>query len=159
MLGDGMIRQLPQVTLDQREPAGVERRVVIDAHTIDIKEFLNRYAEPLPADPDGSFVLNPQSFALGVTRERIELPVRSKIAARVEGRSTLARLGLVVHMTAPTIQAGFRGRIVLEMYNFGNYPLRLQPGRLRICQLIFERVGRTPKGEIKTRHQGQRGVR
>ena len=110
-------------------------------------------------EPDGSFILHPHKFVLGSTREHIDLPRKSKIAARVEGRSTLARLGLVVHLTAPTIHAGFSGVIVLEMYNFGNYPLRLHPGRVAICQLIFEQLGRIPKGPVRTTYKGQKGVR
>ena len=100
----------------------------------------------------------PDKFVLGITREYVELPRRSKIAARVEGRSTLARLGLVVHLTAPTIHAGFSGNIVLEMYNLGKFKLILRPGRLAICQLIFERLGQAPTGAINTGFQNQSGV-
>jgi hypothetical protein len=92
--------------------------------TVDVKDLYRKYAKPLPRETDGSFKLSPHKFVLGITREYVELPRKSKIAARVEGRSTLARLGLVVHLTAPTIHSGFPGRIVLEMYNFGTYPLR-----------------------------------
>jgi dCTP deaminase len=99
----------------------------------------------MPLESDGSFVLKPNKFALGQTREYVELKKRSKIAARVEGRST----GLTIHMTAPTIHCGFPGRIVLEMYNFGAYPLRLRPN-MSICQLILERLGKVPEMEIQT---------
>lgn len=87
------------------------------------------------------------------------LPPQSRIAARVEGRSTLARLGLVVHLTAPVIHAGFSGIIALEMYHFGPHPLRLWPGKHPICQLIFERVGEEPEGGVRSVYQGQTGVR
>jgi dCTP deaminase len=115
--------------------------------------LLQAYAKPFTRDSGGSFVLPPGKFALGITHEWIELPRRSKIAARVEGRSTLARLGLAIHMTAPIIHAGFEGRIVLEMYNFGPYPLRLRPREFAVCQLIFERLGRVPRSKphIKVR--------
>jgi dCTP deaminase len=159
ILGDEIFELKTASELAQEEPKGVERPIVIDPLQIDLKNFLGRYAKPLPREPDGSFILHPQKFVLGITREYVELPRRSKIAARVEGRSTLARLGLVVHLTAPTIHAGFPGRIVLEMYNFGNYPLRLTPGKLAICQLIFERLGRIPGGPVRTKHAGQRSVR
>jgi dCTP deaminase len=76
----------------------------------------------------------------------------------VEGRSSYARLGLVVHMTAPTIHAGFRGHIVLEMMNFGPFPLRIDPGTTRICQLIFEELGSDPTIALKTVFQDQAGV-
>lgn len=63
-----------------------------------------------------------------MTKEFVEIPKGSKIAARVEGKSSLARTGLTIHMTAPTIHADFSGTIALEMYNFGVYPVRLRPG-------------------------------
>jgi dCTP deaminase len=139
------------------QPAGVEMSVVVDPSTVKIAELLQKYAVPMTQESDGSFVLKPNKFALGQTREYIELKKQSKIAGRVEGRSTLARLGLTIHMTAPTIHCGFPGRIVLEMYNFGAYPLRLRPN-MSICQLILERLGKVPEMEIQTTFKGQKGV-
>lgn len=115
------------------------------------------HMEPVPLDRDGSLVLNPREFVLGITRERIELPTDSRLAARVEGRSTLARLGLSVHITAPTIHAGFRGHITLEMANHGQLPLRLRPG-LNVCQLIVEQVFGTPGRQMMGAFQDQVGV-
>jgi hypothetical protein len=86
-------------------------------------------------DGTGAVVINPQEFLLGITHERVHLPSSSRLCARVEGRSTLARLGLGVHVTAPTIHAGWNGKIALEIAHHGNVPIRLAPG-LRICQLI-----------------------
>jgi dCTP deaminase len=159
VLGDEILELKTLQELQSEEPAGVERPPVVDVSKVDVRDLLRKYAKPLPKQADGSFVLPPQKFVLGITRESVELPRRSKIAARVEGRSTLARLGLVVHLTAPTIHAGFSGRIVLEMYNFGNYSLRLTPNKLAICQLIFERLGRIPKGPVKTRYLKQKAIR
>lgn len=96
------------------------------------------------------FLFRPQKLALGWTREYIELRTETRLAARVEGKSSLARLGLVVHMTAPTIHAGFEGRIRLEMMNHGAVPIRLWPG-MRICQLIFE----TTLGPAERGYKGQ----
>jgi dCTP deaminase len=144
--------------LHQAEPAGVERTLIIDLSKVRMAGLLQAYAKPFVRESDGSFILPSGKFALGITHEWIELPHRSKIAARVEGRSTLARLGLAIHMTAPTIHAGFEGRIVLEMYNFGLYPLRLRPQEFAVCQLIFERLGRMPSGQVKTSYKGQRRV-
>ena len=62
--------------------------------------------ETAPAETDGSVLLEPGAFLLGVTRENVELPIQSRLAARVEGRSSIARMGVGVHMTAPTIHAG-----------------------------------------------------
>jgi dCTP deaminase len=82
-------------------------------------------------------------FILAWTRETIHLPVTSRFAARVEGKSGLARLGLVVHLTAPTIHAGFKGQIQLEMINFGPNEIILDVG-MPICQLVFEMTLGTP---------------
>jgi dCTP deaminase len=83
------------------------------------------------------FTFKSNSLLLAWTRESVSLPYTSRIAARVEGKSGLARLGLVIHMTAPTIHAGFRGQIQLEMCNLGPYDIILDVG-MPICQLIFE---------------------
>lgn len=88
------------------------------------------------------YILEPQKFVLGKTLERIELPISDTgpwFAARVEGRSSYARCGLLVHFTAPTIHAGFKGTITLEIMNFGVYPIALYPST-PICQLIFEQL-------------------
>lgn len=160
VLGNEIFELKTPEELAKEEPAGVERPLIVNlAEVHDIRMLLQKYAKPIIPGADGSFLLPPQRFALGITRERIELPKQSKIAAWVEGRSTLARLGLAVHLTAPTIHAGFHGQIVLEMFNFSPYTLRLSPGKLAVCQLIFERVGRIPKGPVKTTHLGQRSIR
>ena len=158
-LGDEILELKTPEELAREEPPGAERPLVINLIEVDTRLLFSKYAKPLPKELDGSFLLPPQKFVLGITRERVTLPREAKIAARVEGRSTLARLGLVVHLTAPTIHAGFSGPIVLEMYNYGNYPLRLLPGKLAICQLIFERLGEIPKGHLRTQYSDQRGIR
>jgi dCTP deaminase len=95
---------------------------------------------------DQPYSLNPGKFVLANTLERVELPIepgRPCLSARVEGRSSFARCGLLVHFTAPTIHAGFRGRITLELINLGPIPVLLYPGTY-ICQLILEEVSGTP---------------
>lgn len=81
------------------------------------------------------FVFHPGEFVLGVTMEEVFLP--SEVAARIDGRSSLGRLGIVIHSTAGHIDPGFKGKIVLEMENIGMIPVLLYPGT-RICQLVFE---------------------
>jgi len=81
------------------------------------------------------FILHPGEFVLGVTLEEITLP--PDIAAKIEGRSSWGRLGLLVHSTAGYVDPGFSGRLTLEMSNIGKVPIILYPG-LRICQLGFE---------------------
>jgi dCTP deaminase len=96
------------------------------------------------------FRLEPKSVFLGWTREKIKLPVSSRLAARVEGKSQLARLGIGVHINAPTIHAGFPGGqlpprpLQLEIYNYSNITYNLYPG-LRVCQLIIEQTTGTPE--------------
>lgn len=102
---------------------------------------------------DGSFILKPGKFILAWTVEKVGLPINSRIAAGVEGKSSLARLGIVMHLTAPTIHAAFGAtvgvhgaQLQLEMCNHGTLQVRLTPG-LPVCQLIFEQtLGRTKKG-------------
>lgn len=90
----------------------------------------------LPAD---GWSLPPHHFVLGRTREKVGLPLAGGLAARIEGRSSFARTGLLIHFTAPTIHANYTGTITLEMINLGAMPLKLKPG-LRVCQLIVETV-------------------
>lgn len=116
------------------------------------------HMEDLPREKDGSVILSPGAFILSQTRERVKLPHDSQLAARVEGRSSFARLGLVVHMTAPTIHAGFEGNIVLEMMNFGPFDLVISPNHTHICQLIFEELGMQPSCELNTHFQNQSSV-
>lgn len=86
--------------------------------------------------PEGeAFVFHPGEFVLGVTAEEVFLP--DEIAARIDGRSSLGRLGIVIHSTAGHIDPGFKGKIVLEMENIGMIPVLLYPGT-RVCQLVFE---------------------
>jgi dCTP deaminase len=158
LLGDEFHQFLAPDELAAREPPRAVRNLEIDAEAIDIRAFQSQYAKPVPQEPDGSFRLLPRTFTLGRTRERVHLPRASQIAARVEGRSTLARLGLVVHMTAPVIHSNFEGIIVLEMYNFNHYPLILRPNKLRICQHVFEQLSGEAEGERDSRHQGQSSV-
>lgn len=98
-------------------------------------------------------------FLLGQTLEKISLKIPEKedgecYAARVEGKSSLARCGLIIHFTAPTIHAGFSGHITLEIMNLGTFPIILRY-EMPICQLIFELV----KGEIKKAYSQFHGQR
>ena len=107
-----------------------------------VVEALSRICDP-HLIPDTGFVLEPSRFVLGRTIERVGLPLVGKLAARIEGRSSFARTGLLVHFTAPTIHAGFEGTITLEIINLGPLALVLTP-ELRICQLIVETVEGEP---------------
>jgi dCTP deaminase len=109
----------------------------------DYRALAEEYTQVVDLARDGTLTIEPHAFIMGQTRERVHFPESSRLAARIEGKSTLARIGLAVHLTAPTIQVGFEGVLALEMVNNGNYPIRLRPG-IRICQIIIEQVFGTP---------------
>jgi len=117
------------------------------------------YLIPMKLESDGSFLFPPyedtRMHVLGITRERIHLKKDSRLAARVEGKSGLARIGLTVHLTAPTIHAGWNGPITLEMINYGPFTLKMIPNKTRLCQVIFERLESVPKKEMSSQFLGQ----
>ena len=104
--------------------------------------------------PPGGYVLEPGEFVLAWTRERVELPVSGRLGARVEGKSSLARCGVGIHVTAPTIHAGFAGQIQLEMFNHSTLRVKLLAG-MRICQLVFEMALGTPEIGYRGMFAGQ----
>jgi dCTP deaminase len=101
------------------------------------ERVLAKLTNQVTIDKNHGFLLYPKKLTLGWTIERLSLPEQSRLAARVEGKSSLARLGLGVHVTAPTIHSGFNNPIRLEIINHGDVPIRLRT-KMRICQLIFE---------------------
>ena len=118
------------------------------------KEILQRHGQSIEMVTGAGHVLKSGSFVLGWTIEKLQLPYRSRLAARVEGKSSLARFGLGVHVTAPTIHAGFGSTkdqpdflgspLQLEIWNVGPFDIKLEEG-MPICQLIFEIVDGTPE--------------
>jgi dCTP deaminase len=117
---------------------------------------LTRMVEP---DGDEPFILHPGEFVLGSTHEVVSLP--DDIAARVEGKSSLGRLGLLTHATAGFVDPGFSGHVTLELANVATLPIKLYPG-MKIGQLCFFRLSSPamhPYGSDKygSRYQGQRG--
>ena len=127
----------------------------------DYKKFSAAYLEDLQWERDGSVIIPPKAFILATTLERITLHMNGQIAARVEGRSSIARLGLVVHLSSPTIHAGYSGKITLEIINNGFAKVKLTPKKDRICQLIFEQLSSKPdiaSKEQLSQFQGQDSV-
>ena len=149
---------------------GVEAAISPGSANFNYSQLAARHTEIIDlTQPPRYFDLDPKKLILGWTIEKIKLPHRSRIAGRVEGKSSLARLGLGVHVTAPTIHAGFGwdsgdpesigNPIQLEIWNIGEFTIRLVPG-LPICQLIFEEVHGTPdKGYQGMFQQQGPGVR
>lgn len=141
-----------------KSPAGAGISISVDPSQADwFRNLATHFLEESPRENDGSVLIQPGQLILALTHERIELPEESRLAARVEGRSSLARLGLGIHVTAPTIHSGFRGRITLEITNHGVFPIKLRPG-MRICQLIFEAVFGTPSAAMTGLFQDQGSV-
>jgi dCTP deaminase len=128
---------------------------IIDPMAVDFNAttLASQHATPASCEPPDGFVIEPGTFLLGWTVEKLQPPHTSRIAARVEGKSSLARIGIGVHVTAPTIHAGFGYRphdpnfsgnpIQLEIWNAGPLRIKLTQG-MPICQLIFEEVHGTP---------------
>lgn len=113
----------------------------------------NALSETREIEAEG-FVINPKVFVLGWTEESVELPIEARLAARVEGKSSLARLGIGIHITAPTIHAGFKGPIQLEICNHGPLKVKLTRG-MPVCQLIFEQTLGTPEKGYKGQFYAQ----
>jgi dCTP deaminase len=101
-------------------------------------EPINSIAVETIEVPDGGeFILHPGQFVLGVTIEKIRVPY--DLVARCEGRSSLGRLGIIIHSTAGFIDPGFEGTITLEITNINEVPIALKPG-MRIGQFAFETI-------------------
>jgi dCTP deaminase len=131
--------------------------LAFDLRTPGLARLITKIYEPREIDEEGGFSLAPSRFVLGSTREVVTLPIREErpvYAARVEGRSSFARCGLLIHFTAPTIHAGFSGTITFEIMNFGLHNIMLYRD-LEIGQLIFERVSSMPRRN-DSQFQGQR---
>ncbi|UPK74787.1 dCTP deaminase [Nocardioidaceae bacterium SCSIO 66511] len=126
---------------------------------IDPAEDQSDLTQAVTAEKGAPFILHPGEFVLGSTYEQVGLP--DDIAARVEGKSSLGRLGLLTHATAGFIDPGFSGHVTLELANVATLPIKLYPG-MKIGQLCFFRLSSAadhPYGSAKygSRYQGQRG--
>lgn len=125
---------------------------------IDVKKEQD-LTELVEIEDGGVFMLHPGEFVLGSTLERIAVP--DDLVSRIEGKSSLGRLGLIIHSTAGFIDAGFDGHITLELTNIATLPITLYPG-MKIGQVSFMQMT-TPaqnpygKGARGSKYQGQRG--
>ena len=120
------------------------------------QDDLTSLVEPKEGEP---FVLHPGEFVLGSTLERVALP--DDLVARLEGKSSLGRLGLLIHSTAGFVDAGWDGHLTLELSNVANLPIAIYPG-MKIGQISFLQMttpAESPYGSDKTgsKYQGQRG--
>jgi dCTP deaminase len=126
---------------------------------IDPKEPQENLTELVEVLDDGAFILHPGEFVLGSTFERVALP--DDLVARLEGKSSLGRLGLLIHSTAGFVDAGWDGHLTLELSNVANLPIAIYPG-MKIGQISFLEMS-TPAAEpygsasMGSKYQGQRG--
>jgi dCTP deaminase len=173
VLSDGTIRRLVadgRVLIDpwdetMVQPASVDLRLgtsfrVFHNHritAIDLADPPRNLTELVEIDDDESFVIHPGEFVLGRTQEHVELP--DDIVARIEGKSSLGRLGLIVHATAGFVDPGFKGTLTLEITNLTRVPIILWPGK-PIAQLSFmalDQPAERPYGhpELGSHYHGQ----
>jgi dCTP deaminase len=128
---------------------------------IDVRQNLEELTELVGVEEDDPFILHPGEFVLGSTIERVALP--DDLVGRLEGKSSLGRLGLLIHSTAGFVDAGWDGQLTLELSNVASLPITLYPG-MKIGQISFMRMT-TPaeqpygSGELGSKYQGQRGPR
>ncbi|MDE3230048.1 MAG: dCTP deaminase [Chloroflexota bacterium] len=166
--GDIGITPAPDLE-SQLQPASLDLRLGYDFQTFNY----TRQALIDPADPttfeqltsltqlrDGErFLVHPGEFVLATTLERIEIP--NDLLARLEGRSSIGRLGIVIHSTAGYLDPGFQGQITLEISNLGRIAVALYPS-MRICQVAFEEMSSPARSGYGERHgakyQGQRAA-
>ena len=152
---------------DALQPASVDIRLdrqfrVFRNHRdsyIDVRQPVEGLTELESVRDDEPFVLHPGEFVLGSTLERVRLP--DDMVARVEGKSSLGRLGLLVHATAGYVDPGWDGHLTMELSNVANLPIRLYFG-MKIGQLSFSRLSTPadrPYGspELRSKYQGQTG--
>ncbi len=149
------------------QPSSVDLHVdrffrVFRNHTmgfIDVKENLEDLTELVEVADGDRFILHPGEFVLGSTHERVALP--DDLVARLEGKSSLGRLGLLIHSTAGFVDAGWDGHLTLELSNVANLPITLYPG-MKIGQISFLQMT-TPadqpygSGTLGSKYRGQRG--
>ncbi|MFM7508513.1 MAG: dCTP deaminase [Actinomycetota bacterium] len=153
ILSDRSIRneiESGRIGVDPYDPAMVQpssidvrldhRFLVFRSHTrpvIDVRQDLTDLTEQVTATETEPFILHPGEFVLGATAEMFTLP--DDIVGRVEGKSSLGRLGLLIHTTAGFVDAGFHGQLTLEFSNVATLPITLYPG-MKIGQISFLRM-------------------
>jgi dCTP deaminase len=150
------------------QPSSVDLRLdryfrVFRNHTsrvIDVREDQENLTELIEIAAEGdAFILHPGEFVLGSTAERVTLP--TDLVARLEGKSSLGRLGLLIHSTAGFVDAGWDGHLTLELSNVATLPITLYPG-MKVGQISFLRMttpADRPYGtaQVGSKYQGQRG--
>ncbi len=138
------------LNMDDIQPASIDlhlgnKFVIFKNYLTDIYDVKKNIdnTETVDIGGDGFFIVHPNEFILASTVESFKIP--DDIVGRLEGRSSIGRTGLIVHMTAGFIDPGFKGNITLEMMNFSAIPIKIYPN-MRICQIAFEEL--TTKADV-----------
>jgi dCTP deaminase len=126
---------------------------------IDVKMPMDDLTEVIEVKEEEAFILHPGEFVLGSTMEYVKLP--HHLVARLEGKSSLGRLGLLIHSTAGYVDPGFEGHLTLELSNVANLPITIYPN-MKIGQISFFQLtspAENPYGStaVGSKYQGQRG--
>src|SRR5207249_842672 len=126
---------------------------------IDVKQAMDDLTEVIEVKEEEAFILHPSEFVLGSTMEYVRLP--NDLVARLEGKSSLGRLGLLIHSTAGFVDAGYEGHLTLELSNVATLPITIYPN-MKIGQISFLRMttpADVPYGSaaVGSNYQGQRG--
>jgi dCTP deaminase len=126
---------------------------------IDVKRSMEDLTEVVEVKEEEAFILHPGEFVLGSTMEYVTLP--DDLSARLEGKSSLGRLGLLIHSTAGVVDPGFEGHLTLELSNVANLPITLYPN-MKIGQISFIRMSSPVENsygssKVGSKYQGQRG--
>ncbi|EIC91737.1 deoxycytidine triphosphate deaminase [Candidatus Aquiluna sp. IMCC13023] len=158
---------LDPLDLGLMQPSSIDVRLdrffrLFDNHKypyIDPREQQDDLTRLVEVKSDEAFILHPGEFVLGSSFEYVTLP--DDIAARLEGKSSLGRLGLLTHSTAGFVDPGFQGHVTLELSNVASLPIKLWPG-MKIGQLCFFQLSSASENPYGTsaygsRYQGQRG--
>lgn len=124
---------------------------------IDVQQEALELTELISITEDTPFILHPGEFVLAVTMERVEIP--DDLVGRLDGKSSLGRMGLIVHSTAGFVDPGFKGRLTLELHNIINLPVTLYY-KMPVSQISFSRLttpAEKPYGAEGSKYQGQEG--
>jgi len=149
------------------QPSSIDLRLarqfrIFRNHTrgiIDVKEDLSDLTELVEMGDDEPFILHPGEFVLGSTLERVKVP--NDLVARIEGKSSLGRLGLLIHSTAGFVDAGWNGQLTLELSNVASLPITLYPsmkiGQMSFMQMTTEADNPYGSGAVRSKYQDQQG--
>lgn len=157
---EGKIKISPCNVKEQLKTIGVDLRlgdtfkifkITHKSHVDLAEENYEPDTETVQVKNGKGFVLHPDEFVLGITKEHVELP--NNLMAHIDGRSSLGRLGIGVHSTAGHVDPGYKGRLTLEISNIGKLPISLNPG-MRFCCLIFETLSSPAEKAYRGKYYG-----